>query len=242
LRDPSSKGLTLALGVLLAATLVLRPVAYGLALGSVAVFWTFVLLAVGVPGVALCWAAGWYRKDAALLVGQGLTLGLALQGMLFLAGRALGVEGLAHALPFLALGVAAAAARQRKRIDASTGIPQAARGLLLVALVACLLQPLVSLRLLGVPLPVDLLYHAGNAAELSHRWPLEDPRVAGLPLNYPVLAYAVPVETARLGSLPVADALSGSPACSGSGSSRCKRTTRGACCWEIFGAPRSGPW
>lgn len=196
-------------GVLLAATLAVRPVAYGIAAGGVAVFWAFVLLAVGLPGVALCWAAGLYRKDAALLLGQGLTLGLALQGMLFLASRALGVEGLAHALPFLALGVAAALARQRKRVDGPVGLPQGALGLLLVVLVGCLLQPLVSVRLLGAPLPVDLLYHAGNAAEVSHRWPLEDPRVAGLPLNYPVLAYAIPVAAARLSGLPVADALYG---------------------------------
>ncbi len=199
-----------ALGLLLLILLVVRPAAYGVAPGSVAVFWAFVLLAVGVPGVLLCWAAGLYRQDPALLLGQGLTLGLALQGLLFVAGRVVGLEGLPYALPFLALGAAALVAGRRK----AGGEPRASsnadpRWLLLMVLLGCFLQPLVTLRLLGDPLPVDLLYHAGNAAEVRHRWPLEDPRVAGLPLNYPVLAYAIPVVASRLGGLPVADGLHG---------------------------------
>jgi hypothetical protein len=47
-----------AVGVVLAAVLVARPLAYGLPLGGVAGYWAFVALAVGFPGVTLCRAAG----------------------------------------------------------------------------------------------------------------------------------------------------------------------------------------
>lgn len=200
---------TLALGLLYAALLVVRPLAYHVPLGRVLVFWAFVLLAVGLPGVALVWAAGFYRRDRALLVGQGLTLGVTLHGLFFLAGRVLELEPLVHAFPLAAVAVAAVLARRRKETQESA--PGAGRpsGLLLVLLLGCLMQPLTTLHLFGRPEPVDLLYHDGNAAELRHRWPLEDPRVAGLPLNYPVLAYVMPVAAARASGLPVADALHG---------------------------------
>ncbi len=199
----------LAVGLILAAALLVRPLAYGVSRGAVATFWAFVLLGVGFPGVALCGAAGLYRRDPVLLLGQGLTLGLALHGLLLLAGRAIGVEGLAYLPPSLAVGALAVVVRRRNRSHESDGLPGADAGLPLVALVGCLMQPLATLHLLGTPIPVDLFYHAGNAAELLHRWPLQDPRVAGLPLNYPVMAYALPVEGSRLSGMPVFDALHG---------------------------------
>jgi hypothetical protein len=168
-----------------------------------------VILGVGLPGIALCAAAGIHRRDSALLVGQGLTLGLALHGLVFLAGRAFHVDALVHAWPFVAVAASAILLRRRPAADEKAEVPPAGHGLLLVALLGCLLQPLASTRLLGEPMPVDLLYHAGNAAELRHRWPLEHPRVAGVPLNYPVLAYAIPADASALTGLPVADALHG---------------------------------
>jgi hypothetical protein len=208
LRSFIGKGPVLALGLLLLAAFVVRPLAYGVSTAGVASFWGLVLLGVGLPGIVLLRVAGLYRSEPSLLVGQGLTLGLVLHGLLFLAGRVLGVAALTAALALLGLGGAVALFRRERPIvtGASSGhLP----GLLFVLLLGCLIQPIVTLHLLGDPLPVDLLYHAGNAAELRHRWPLQDPRAAGLPLNYPVLAYALPVDLSRWSGLPVADALLG---------------------------------
>ena len=76
-----------------------------------------------------------------------------------------------------------------------------------MALAAVLLQPLASAERLDEAVPFDLLFHAGTAAELRHRWPLEDPRVAGVPLYYHLLAYALPTEAADRAQAPVADSL-----------------------------------
>jgi hypothetical protein len=216
-RSPrASRLLTGALGLLLATTLVLRPVAYGIAPGSVAAFWTFVLLGIALPGVAVAWAGGLYRRDLPLLLGQGCALGFALQGLSFLVARALGADALAVALPFGVLAAAAVQARWRRPVDDPVGGGFAETpgrgphlGLLLVALAGCWIQPLSTLHLLGDAIPADLLFHAGNAAELSHRWPPEDPRAAGLTLNYPLLAYALPAAASQAAGLPVADALNG---------------------------------
>jgi hypothetical protein len=199
------------LSLLLAACLVFRPQAYGVSRTDVAIFWLFVLLGVAAPGLVVCSALGLYRRDPLLLVGQGFALGFVLQGVCFWGGRALGLGvGFSSALPFLASGATAILARRRTGLPKDGGVASGGRlGLLLVALVGCMMQSLATTRLLGKPLPVDLLFHAGNAAELLHRWPLEDPRAAGIPLNYTVLAYALPAAVSGIGGLPVADALHG---------------------------------
>jgi hypothetical protein len=76
-----------------------------------------------------------------------------------------------------------------------------------VALLGVLLLPLASAARPTEPLPFDLLFHGGTAAELRHRWPLQDPRVAGVPLRYHLLAYALPVAAADLAGAPLADPL-----------------------------------
>jgi hypothetical protein len=197
----------LVLGLLLLVVLLVRPLAYGLAALPVLGFWAFVVLGVGLPGVVLYRAAGWHQGDGATLAGQGLTLGLALHGLLFLGGRAAGAGWLPGALPVVAVAVCwLSRSRRRERTTPPSGGYGA---LVLVVLLGCLMQPLATEHLLGEPIPADLLYHAGNAAELRHRWPLQDPRVAGQPLNYPVLAYGVPVEGSQWSGMSVADTLHG---------------------------------
>ena len=201
------------LGILVGAVLVLRPLAYGIPVGTVAVFWATVLGQVVTPGVLLCRGARLCSdSDRWLLAGQGTTVGLALHGLSLLAGRVAGLPWLTTvvSLAATALGLALVArTRPTPPGHAEAALPRGSSAAAAVALVACLVQPLFAVRLLGEPVPVDLLFHAGNAAELRHRWPLEDPRVAGLPLSYHLLAYALPVEvSARTGS-PVADTLLG---------------------------------
>jgi hypothetical protein len=197
-------------GVLLAAALVVRPVAHGVPFATVLAFWATVLGQVVLPGVLLVRGLRLRgSRDPWLRVGQGATLGLALQGMALVAGRALGVPWLPTLVALTAAGAGMALARRGSSASeiAPAPPPAAPAWTLAVALVAVLLQPLTSAQRLGEPVPFDLLFHAGTAGELRHRWPLEDPRVAGVPLHYHVLAYALPIEAADLAGAPLADPL-----------------------------------
>jgi hypothetical protein len=91
--------------------------------------------------------------------------------------------------------------RDRRAPDAG-----AARGwvpLLAVMLLAALLQPLFADRMLDHALPADHLFHVGNAGELRHHWPMQDPRVAGLRLNYHAFGYAPAAGAADWTGAPV---------------------------------------
>ena len=186
-------------GTLLAAALVARPVAHGVPLATV-----LVVLGDGArPGGAARRPAR-ARRAAARLATPGSSSARARAS----ASRSRG----SHCWP----GVRSArrgsrrwsrsgrrapashsrAAARPVRRRARLGPRRAPAATLAVALVAILLQPLASAARLGEPVPFDLLFHAGTAAELRHRWPLQDPRVAGVPLHYHVLAYALPIEAA----------------------------------------------
>jgi len=197
-------------GALLAAALVARPIAHGVPFASVLAFWATVLGQVVLPGVLLVRGARLRGSgDAWLLIGQGASVGIALQGIAMLLGRALGAPWLTTLAALTAAGAGMALARRGTNApETAAAPPPAARvSTLLVATVAVLLQPLASTERLGEPIPFDLLFHAGTAGELRHRWPLEDPRVAGVPLHYHVLAYALPIEAADLAGAPLADPL-----------------------------------
>ncbi len=200
--------------LLLATALVARPLIHGIAPATLVAFWAVVLGQCVLPGVLVARAAGLVDgRDLLLLLGQGTTLGLALQGLAVLAGRAIGWHGLASLVALAAVGTGVALGRHRA-LDAPAagardahGRPGADAATLAVALVAALLLPLTSASRPGGPIAFDILFHGGNAAELRHRWPLEDPRVAGVPLRYHLLAYALPVAAADLASGAVADTL-----------------------------------
>jgi hypothetical protein len=195
----------LAAGVV--GAMVLRPLAHGVSGFTVAVFWATALGQVVVPGVLLCHGARLgSRRDPWLVLGQGATLGLAIQGLSLLAGRAIGAHGL-PALAAVATGLAGLLLARGARRDAVEVPPASPVPLLAVVLGAVLIQPLASSARLGDPIPFDMLFHAGTAAELRHRWPLEDPRVAGVPLHYHVLSYALPVEAADRSGAPLFDPL-----------------------------------
>jgi hypothetical protein len=204
-----SNAMALAAGIAILAAFVFRPVAHGVPWATVAIFWMVALAQAVVPGVLLCHGARLCApRDSWLVLGQGTTIGLSIQGLALLAGRALG----AHWLPTLAaLGTVAAGLALARRTppadDVRPELPAASALTLTVALAAVLVQPLASAERPGEPVPFDMLFHAGNAAELRHRWPLEDPRAAGIPLRYHLLAYALPVETADEAGAPVADSL-----------------------------------
>jgi hypothetical protein len=203
-------GFVLGTAAALAAVIVVRPLVHGASLLAVAAFWATVLGEVVVPGVLLCRGARLCRGDDPwLTLGQGATLGLSVQGLALLAGRALGLAWLPAVVAVGVAGLGLVLDRRRsERGSAGEAPPPSSSVLTLVVILgAVAIQPLDSAAHVGEPAPFDLLFHAGNAAELRHRWPLEDPRVAGIPLRYHLLAYALPVEAADLGGVPVADPL-----------------------------------
>ena len=200
---------TLVLGVLVCGALVLRPLAHGIPGTTIAAFWAVTLGQLVLPGVALVRGARLAGGgDAWALLGHGTTLGLALQAAAFFAGRAVGAPWLTM---LVAVATAAVGMTLSRRAPPEPPAPSAApvtiAPTLAVMLGALLVVPLVSVARLGEPVPFDLLFHSGTAGELRHRWPLQDPRVAGVPLHYHVLAYALPIEAADLALAPVADTL-----------------------------------
>jgi hypothetical protein len=200
----------LALGAVIAALLLARPAAHGVSLPGTLAFWLFVAAVVVVPGAVLCRRWGPARERGLRWLGQGATVGLAVHGVASFAGLAVGLPWIGEAGP-VALAVAALLVRRSAPADAPEAPPSAGgdgawRVLLLALLaIAVLVQPLVSSVEFLEPVPHDLLFHAGNAAEVRHRWPLEDPRVAGLPLRYHVFAYALPAAFSRWTGVPVVD-------------------------------------
>lgn len=198
------------LAALLAAALVARPLLHGVPLGTVLALLAAFAGQALLPGVLL--VRGLRLRGASdpwLLAGQGATLGVALQGLALIAGRALGASWLPTvlALASAAAGLALARRRAREVEPEPAPVPALPAALLAVALVAALLQPLASASRPSEPVPFDLLFHSGTASELRHRWPLQDPRVAGVPLHYHLLSYALPIEAADLAGAPVADTL-----------------------------------
>jgi len=92
-------------GALLAAALVARPIAHGVPFASVLAFWATVLGQVVLPGVLLVRGARLRGSgDAWLLIGQGASVGLALQGIAMLLGRALGAPWLTTLAALTAAG------------------------------------------------------------------------------------------------------------------------------------------
>jgi hypothetical protein len=209
---PVPRTIPALLAVALGCALLLRPIAHGVSVLTVVAFWATTLGLVVAPGVLLCIGGRLCpRGDRWLVVGQGATLGIALHGIAFLAGRWLGVPGASVAVAIVA-SAAGIGLMVRRRADVdSEPLPArpAAAATLAVALAGCILQPVNGVGALGEPVPFDMLFHAGNAAELRHRWPLEDPRAAGVPLHYHFLGYALPIDAADLVDAPVADTLLG---------------------------------
>ena len=100
-------------GTLLAAALVARPVAHGVPFATVVVFWATALGQVVVPGALLVRGARLRgSSDPWLVVGQGATVGVALQGIAFLAGRALGAPWLTTLVALATAGAGLALARR----------------------------------------------------------------------------------------------------------------------------------
>jgi hypothetical protein len=169
----------------------------------------FLLGFVWLPGRAL---VAWTLRCASVLERALLSwaAGMALLGIVYVAGCMLDVRGVVWVLPPLAIA-ALLAARGREAQGAPLALP-ARHELLLLGLV--LLLALLRSRpdlpgewFLGFG--SDDEFHAANAAELCRRWPLGDPRVAGEPLRYHFLSYSSSAAMSTVLGLPVRECMLG---------------------------------
>jgi hypothetical protein len=186
----SMRPLGLAISCVFLSLLLLRPLAYSVGPWDLLGFWAFLLLYVALPGILLARAMGVLDDDLPMLLGSGLTLGLCLEAGAFVLFRAIHLPMAFYAYPLLLLILARR--RPSGGTQAKTG-PQASH-LMVLAMLAFFAQEqhlLFSPARLGEPLPMDMLFHAGNAAELRNHWPMEDPRVGGAPLAYHFFAYCL---------------------------------------------------
>src|SRR5262245_52424917 len=202
---PFFRGLALArlLAVLSAGLLLFlmlaRPLGHGASAGDTLRMWLFFLLYVMLPGALVYGTLARRADDWLTWLGMAGALGLAVEMLAYVAFRAAGVPALFVALPLLA---APAALLRRRRAPPVTEGWSAQRwwcvsALLLITAVAVCRQPLYSTQIGVESIPGDSLIEAGYVGELIHQWPLENPRVAGLPLNYHVLSYAFPAGACR---------------------------------------------
>ena len=172
-------------GVLAGGSLVAAAQSFGF-------YFAWVLL----PGLAF---AAWLRRedDELLAAGMGLALGTVLLGLVAFLCRATGWFALLSAWPAATL-VPWALQRRRPRPPAGTPA-RGGRWLLLALLLVVLVRVptgFADARNDWYFLIQDLVFHAGNAAELLKEGPLIDPRVAGRTLNYHLLSHA-PVAAMR---------------------------------------------
>ena len=168
----------------------------GSPLSAVLVF-AFLFGWVWLPGCAL---ASWLEREADELTAaaMGLVSGSVLLALAVFVARATGAFALLYMWP-----AAGCVFLLRRRARASAGaraaFPASDAWLFFVALV------LVLPRMHTGEAGTDLLFHGGNAAELTRTGPLLDPRVAGRPLNYHLLAHTLPAAARVVTRVPIAE-------------------------------------
>lgn len=195
------------LGLLLLAFLALPPLLHGAGPGTTALAAAFFLLQVLGPGWVLATVLVPARADRFERLALALVLGLAAQSLAFLAAKPLGLEHAAVAYPILLAPLLPVCTRAARAPRAAGDALGARAGLALcVLLVLCVARtPFLPPDQWWARQDADLLFHVGNAAEFARHWPIQDPRVAGTPLVYHVLSYALPAGAHVAFGAPVAE-------------------------------------
>lgn len=159
---------------------------------------------VVLPGLVLRASTRSFEGGACTSAFGAWILGAAFQCAGFFATRALGCPALAPWLPLPLLALLVRPHVRRGLFAASTRLSPAE---LLVGLVFLALLLVRNLGFApdawGAPPESDPPFHAGNAAELLHGWPMCDPRVAATPLRYHVLAYGLAAGASQVTGIAV---------------------------------------
>ncbi|MFN0242352.1 MAG: hypothetical protein ACKVWV_05610 [Planctomycetota bacterium] len=196
-----------------------RPVLFGASAASLSLFTLYLAFYVVVPGV-LAYLCLRRRDDWLTTLGMGWTLGFAAQALVYVGLKIARLDAL---FPyFAAVNVPLAWLAWRAR-GSESAIAAPANGhvhpiaaVLLLAVIALAIQrlnlyPIQPLHWFPHP---DLLFHAGNAAELANNFPLFDPRFAGDRLTYHFFSYAFAAGAHQVAGIPALDFLGcvGAPA------------------------------
>lgn len=161
---------------------------------AILVLSTHVLL----PGWLLRRCVGAFSGSKALEAFGAWSLGLCWSTAVFMLSRLIDVPALYTWSPVLALPFAL---RVAPRSAPTVLAPSLWLGLVLGVL--CIVRTLAFAPDAFSPEPgSDAHFHAGNVAELLHRWPVQDIRLAGEPFRYHILSYAVPAGLSQVTGLP----------------------------------------
>lgn len=162
----------------------------------------FVVAFIVMPGCAL---RAWTDRERDPVTGLFVSLmaGLACLAFAFLALAALDAREFVWILP-PASAIAWFAARRKAGQSARPSLPTLETIAVLVPIAAALARAVVETPAdwyLGFE--SDASFHVQNAIELSRRWPMADPRIAGEPLRYHFLSYTPAAAASVVLGLPV---------------------------------------
>jgi hypothetical protein len=196
-------GFLVALALLFGA----RALQAGTSLGDALKLELFVALWIVLPGWAFYAGRRGADEDGLSALGMACASGFALQALASLLLRVLGLPYLMVFWPIVALPWVLRRAQQR-RATAQEPRPALPGGGQLALLLALLAFVLARTELLPgdswfTTEAMDQLFHLGNAAEFARHWPLLDPRIATLPLNYHFLCYAAATGAEQALGLPL---------------------------------------
>ncbi len=181
-----------------------RIASHGGNLGSYLGVLAYVLFVMVLPGWAV-WRRLWpWREDRLFELGMGWAFGFALHAIGFLG---VGLVGLPiWSLVTLALlPLAVPPWRQVHRPSSDLERVRPGHVVALVALLFVLLQRvfLYGEGAFSTGFTTDLLFHAGNAAEMLREGAPVNPRILGEPLNYHFLAYGMSAGASVVTGVPV---------------------------------------
>jgi len=189
---------------------VVHPLLSGGSLRTWSLYWLYTFFGVLLPGILVAVRAIRRRSDWLTWFSIGWTLGHAIELASFLLARQIG-EGrwfliwvpIAYAYAYL--GRSNSAARV-ERVDRPLATAASLVLIILssVAFYVLLNSPEVSSI---PPYQSDVWFHVNNAHEFRDHTPMQDPRVAGEPMNYHVFAYASPAAVSLITGEAVAPIL-----------------------------------
>ncbi len=194
------------------AVLIARSIAHGATVFEHVAYAAGIGGLVVLPGWALVRLVGARREDRWSALGLAGVTGVALLAVVFPVLQAFGLGVGVALLPVAAIAVLATRRRAPEPAVLHRGATrpsfEALAALGLLATVVVLRSPLHSVESWLGPIDQDLWFHAGNAGALARGFPLENPRIAGEPLEYHFASYApfaalrvvtgIPIETLYL--------------------------------------------
>lgn len=176
--------------------------------GDAARVMAFLAVYVLLPGIAAARVLDAGIGDFLSVVAMGGALGMAHLTLTYTVARLAGSDLPWLVAPVVVVAIAIVIIRRGLPSTAIT-VPRLSHvevaALVFIALLAQQQRIVYSPESVESSVPTDLLFHAGNAAELRHRFPPEDPRVAGRHLPYHFFSGILPAAGSVVTGVPVGE-------------------------------------